>query len=178
MALSPATALHGLRSCQRNTIWVYPQQLHPRHRLVRQWVSDSECTPAARSPEIGSCGSAPPKTAFARTSGLFAEIAPEIVPCRKARCVRWGELLTLGWRRAERTSPQEAAEQAGRPPLSLPFGRPASFLPDSCFFRCPFDPLGYPNRTLTRLCFHRPVWCQCPSCLAVFSVLLKINAPS
>ena len=69
---------------KRNTI--RPSAKHPRSRQgpVRQGVGDPGCTPWARRPKSRPCGSAPPKTALACTSGPFGEVAPGDSPCRKA----------------------------------------------------------------------------------------------
>ena len=68
----------------RNTICSFAKHQVSGQGLVRQGVSDPGCTPGARAPKSGPCGSAPPKTALACASGPFGEVAPGNPPCRKA----------------------------------------------------------------------------------------------
>ena len=69
---------------KRNTIGLSAKHPISFQSLVRQGVSDPGCVPGARAPKNGPCGSAPPKMALACARRPFGEVAPGILPCRKA----------------------------------------------------------------------------------------------
>ena len=98
---------HGLRFARTSSKYGKAQSA--------KWLAIRAGRPGVRRRTAGGAGATPPKTALACTAGPFGEVAPEIVPCRKA-----------GWPQgAGETFAKDFRTVMSRPPSTRSASRPA-----------------------------------------------------